>query len=195
MGELYLHNLDDYITKYGCSVFVETGTGKGVGLSTALKFPFKKLYSIEIMESLFLECLEKFKEDRVEILNESSIEGLKVVLEKIEEESSAFFWLDAHFPGADFHLNSYDYLIDQPKLHKPLKNEIQIISGGRDTSKDVFIIDDLQIYEEGPYELLNQEFVNKYGSFGLDFIEDCFSESHTFTRDYRHQGFLILTPK
>jgi len=194
MGELFLHNLDYYNTKFKCCSFVETGTGKGTGLSHALKYSFDKLYSIEYMEELYKECVSKFDDDRLTLINDNSLNGLEKVLEELDERPT-LFWLDAHFPGADFHFNSYDYLADQPELHKPLKYEVELIASKRPNSKDVFIIDDLQIYEDGPFELLNQEFKDKYGDLGIEFINEAFAKTHDFSRDYRHQGFLIITPK
>ena len=194
MGELYIHDLNPYLREYSCTSFVETGTGKGTGIQYAINHPFKSLYSIEYVKELYEECKAKFFDPRLKLINADSLTGLKLVLEDLSEEP-CLFWLDAHFPGADFHFNTYDHLSDQPKLHKPLKYEVDFIASKRPNSKDVLIIDDLMIYEDGPFELLNQEFKDKYGELGTDFISDAFSETHNFTRDYRHQGFLILTPK
>ena len=138
--------------------------------------------------------MSKFDDDRLTLINDDSLNGLEKVLEELDERP-ALFWLDAHFPGADFHFNSYDHLADQPELHKPLKYEVELIASKRPNSKDVFIIDDLQIYEDGPFELLNQEFKDKYGELGIEFITEAFEKTHDFRRDFRHQGFLILTPK
>lgn len=195
MGELYIHDLNPYIQRHNCDVFVETGTGVGTGVSHALRHNFKKLYSIEYMEQLFLDCKKKLVDDRLTLINSDSLTGLEEILNQCDESEVMFFWLDAHFPGADFHFNSYDHLRDQPKLHMPLKEEIKLIKEKRLNCKDVIFIDDLQIYEDGPFELLNQEFKDNYGDLGTEFIEEAFGETHDFTRDYRHQGFLILTPK
>tara|TARA_R100000458_G_scaffold9704_2_gene7699 strand:+ start:6004 stop:6594 length:591 start_codon:yes stop_codon:yes gene_type:complete len=195
MGELYLHDLKPYIDKYGCNVFVETGTGVGTGIQHALRYDFKKLYTIEIMEELWKHCKKEIKDPRVDFIHNNSLDGMKGILEEVKDEECVFFWLDAHFPGADFHFNDYEHLKDQPKLHKPLKDEVLMIKEARPNAKDVFIIDDLQIYEDGPFELLNQPFKDKYGELGIEFVTDSYEESHDMKRDYRHQGFLILTPK
>tara|TARA_R100001530_G_C4296055_1_gene149255 strand:- start:116 stop:721 length:606 start_codon:yes stop_codon:yes gene_type:complete len=195
MGELFIHDLNPYLDAYGCDVFVETGTGKGTGLLHALRYRFKELYSIEIMKELFEECQKNITDPRIHLLNTNSIEGLKTILGELDPGIPTLFWLDAHFPGADFHFNSYDHLSDQPELHKPLREEIKLVASYRPNCKDVLIIDDLQIYEEGPFEIQMRDFKEKYGEDGLDFVEEAFGETHNFTRDYRHQGFLILTPK
>lgn len=195
MGELYIHELNSYIEKHKCTVFVETGTGVGTGVSYALQHNFKKLYSIEYMEQLYLDCKKRLVDNRLNLIHSDSLTGIEEILSKTDEDEVIFFWLDAHFPGADFKFNSYDYLKDKPTLHMPLKEEVKLIKEKRPNSKDVIFIDDLQIYEDGPFELLNQEFKDKYGDLGTEFIEEAFAETHDFSRDYRHQGFLILTPK
>lgn len=194
MGELYLHDLKHYIDTYGCKCFIETGSGKGTGITHALKFDFDKLYSIEYIEDLYQYCKSNFDDPRLSLVNDNSINGIRKILE-IVDPPSCLFWLDAHFPGADFHYNSYDHLSEIPELHKPLKEELKLIKQFRPNNKDVFIIDDLQIYENGPFELLDQDFRKKYGEDSIEFIHELFIDSHSFSRDYRHQGFLILTPK
>ena len=195
MGELYIHELAPYLQKYKCGIFVETGTGMGTGVSHALKYNFKQLYSIEYMEQLYLNCKSRLVDERLTLLHADSLTGLREVLEKTPQDEVVFFWLDAHFPGADFHFNSYDHLKDQPELHMPLKEEVKLIKEMRPQGRDVIFIDDLQIYEDGPFELLNQDFKDKYGDLGTEFINEAFAKTHDFSRDYRHQGFLIITPK
>jgi|TARA_R100000664_G_scaffold32401_1_gene47283 hypothetical protein len=195
MGELHKHNLKNYIDSFGCTQFVETGTGRGEGLGFACSFDFQSLFSIEYMPQLFEECKNKFKGDnRVTLFNDNSLEGLKQVLNKLGP-SPTLFWLDAHFPGADFHFNDYDHLKEDESLHMPLVRELQLIHSSRKGYGDVFIIDDLQLYEDGPFELYNAEFVEKYGKKDITPGTDLFNDSHNFIRDHRHQGFLILTPK
>ena len=197
MGELYIHNLAPYLEKYQTTVFVETGTGDGTGLAHAADSNFDKLYSIEIMPQLAEKCRFRFADNtKINIVENNSIDGLKEILGKVPANKPMFFWLDAHFPGADFGFNSYDHLSENVTLHKPLKAEIETILECRpDVSKDVFIIDDLRIYEKGDYELGNWDLYDKYGGGGIEFIADAFSDTHDLKKDYRHQGFVILTPK
>jgi len=109
MGELNQHNLSAYIQKYGCSYFIETGTGIGTGLSFAIKHRFAEFISIEINRELFERAKSKFLEHKhVMILNESSIDGLNTAIDSLPDNDRILFWLDAHFPGADFQLGSYD---------------------------------------------------------------------------------------
>jgi len=190
LGELYLHNLD----QYSCNVFVETGTGIGTGLAYALTHNFDKLYSMEINYQLYHECKDKFNDSRLELIHNTSLSGLKIILPELDKNDKVLFWLDAHFPGADFQLGSYDDKISEI-LKLPLKSEIELIHKTRKNCKDVFIIDDLQLFEDGDYELKwEQDFIDKFRRSN-EFIYNLYSKTHNFIKDYRHQGFLILEPK
>jgi len=195
MGELNIHNISFYKQKYGLDTFVETGTGRGAGLSYALSQGFDKLYSIEFMESLYLECKQKFTNSNVELLNLNSVDGLSLIIKNLAPNNRILYWLDAHFPGADFHLNDYNHLSNLKDIYLPLESELRAIFSGRDSSKDVFILDDLRIYEDGPYEYGNWDLRKFIPNLNLDFLNDIVSKTHTISKDMRHQGFLILTPK
>ena len=196
MGELLLHNLQSYIDEYDCSIFIESGTGVGEGINHALRYPFNELYSFEYVGQLYEHCKSTIVDSRLELIHTDTVSGLNIVLPSIDDDSVALFWLDAHFPGADFKFNDYDYMSDQPSLHMPLKDEIETIKSLRPRSKDVFIIDDLQIYvgDDGVQLPNPPGFNEKYGMGGIGFIEEAFGKTHDFVKDYRHQGFLILTP-
>ena len=203
MGELNCHNILPHIEKYGCSTFVETGTGIGTGLEYAARFPFKKLYTIEYMRELHTKNLEKFSgyknhqghfPQKIHLLFGSSIERLPEILKEEVDTPSIFFWLDAHFPGADFQLGKYEdqYNFD---IKFPLKAELDIIKQHRAGKKDVFVIDDLRIYEFGDYELGNIDNPAIFLGTGIDFIKQMFEETHIITKDMRQQGFVIMEPK
>lgn len=191
MGELFIHNLSDY----NCNVFVETGTGKGRGVDWALQYEFDKLYSIEIMVQLYDECVRKYiNNTNLTLINDSSVNGLSKVLDEIDKDDNILFWLDAHFPGADFQLGNYDDDYHE-SVKLPLENEIRIIYEKRKGCKDTFIIDDLQLFEEGDYELKwEQDFIDKFRRSN-SFLYARYGKTHNFIRNYRHQGFLILEPK
>lgn len=193
MGELNQHDLTPYIDKYGCRVFVETGTGIGTGLGHAKKYPFEALYSCEINKELALKSRRKFYgDDRIIILEEPSIKFLEWAAPLIKRP--CLFWLDAHFPGADFQLGSYDDEHPEP-IKYPLLHELNIIFDARPESRDVFIMDDLQLYEDGNYELkIKPEFIAKHRR-PIEPILDILKHTHNMRRDYRHQGFLIAEPK
>jgi len=193
MGELFIHNLNTYIEKYKCNTFIETGTGIGTGLEHACKYSFNKLYSIEIIKELYDKCIIKFKTDaRCEILNMHSLNGLTHILQNISKDDRILFWLDAHFPGADFKYGTYEDNIDID-IKLPLEAEIKTIKQYRDIKNDVFIIDDLQLYENGDFQFKYCFDKNKLVNKAIDFNSE-FNSTHNIVRDYRHQGFIIITP-
>lgn len=196
MGELNCHPLQSYINKYGCSVFVETGTGIGTGLEYAARFPFKKLYTIEYIKELHSKTVNRLcgQYPQIRFLHGSSIEWLPTIIGTEFETESILFWLDAHFPGADFQIGSYDdeYTFN---IKYPLKAELEIIHEARANKKDAFIIDDLRIYEHGNYELGNLDNPKIFLGTGIDFIDNLYGETHTIKKDMRQQGFIIMEPK
>jgi hypothetical protein len=192
MGELFLHDLHNYINGYGCKVFFETGTGMGTGMKHAMKYPFDVLISTEINQELFKANSGLLKDGRVKLLNMDSVSGIRR-LDGLFVKTPILFWLDAHFPGADFGKGKYDDPMDET-IRLPLETELKTINAIRHGAKDVIIIDDLQLYEDGPFELKYEPFVDKFKR-SPDFIYKEFSDTHTFRKDYRHQGFLILEPK
>ena len=104
------------------------------------------------------------------------------------------FFLDAHFPGADFHYETYTSVEDYD-TRLPLKKEIETIVSNRDTKNDVFIIDDLRVYEDNDYTDGNWPLRSVAGGDGIDFIYNYLSDTHDINKDLRYQGFLIITPK
>ncbi len=194
MGELNVFDLKPLIKKHNINTFVETGTGKGFGLSYALKFSFEKIYSIEIMEELYNENREKFKDPRIKMILDNSVNGLKKALSECDSNKPVLFWLDAHFPGVDFQMDDYNKGLDRT-INTPLEIELHTIMNTRPKNKDVFIIDDLRMYEDGPYEFGNWKDRLDFITNGIGFIEKIFNETHNIEKIYRHQGFLKITPK
>lgn len=201
MGTLDKHDIGQYIDSYHCNLLIETGTGKGEGISYGLTFPFKKIYSIEIIEKLYNETSKKLIDPRITLLNCESPEGLKSLFKnEVKDTDIVLFFLDAHFPGADFQIDGHHYDEDLPKKLKfPLDLELGMIKKYR-KNKDVIIIDDLNHHEDGPFETGNliaryKYFRTKYNLDGTDYIAKMFEETHDVTKDYRDQGYLIVTPK
>ena len=206
MGSLRDHKLDDYIDKYNLRYYFETGTGIGDCLSYALKYPFEEYYTVDIDEDLVKDTYSKLKNSNknINFLIGKSTDILNEYLEKIPKEDPILFYLDAHFPGADFHKCTYEESIRTHKTDAfPLEEEINIIQSKRDCSKDVFIIDDLVLYEEGNYTWVlagnNYEYKWLQNELNLKtdskFLYKKFEKTHDFEKDLRHQGYLIITPK
>lgn len=195
MGQIDRFDLQSYIDNYKTSIFIETGTGKGGSLQHALKFSFDELYTIEVITEIYLDCVEKFKlYENCHLINDNSKNGLEFILKNVGPSNNIIYWLDAHFPGADSGLSGYGSVEDK-NMRIPLENELRSITSIRDSKNDVFIIDDLRIYEDGPYNSGNWVDRNKFGGDGIDFIYELFYETHIINKDYRDEGYIILTPK
>jgi hypothetical protein len=81
----------------------------------------------------------------------------------------------------------------------PLEDEINIIKSKRDTSQDVFVIDDFSLYEEGQYDsaVWKYQWLQEELNLQTDsaFIYKAFEKTHKIEKDMRHQGYLLVTPK
>lgn len=206
MGLLREHKLTDYIDRYNLKYYFETGTGKAECLEYALRYPFEEYWTVDIDEDLIEESFNKFKNmsKNINLLIGKSTDILDEYVPQIPKESPTLFYLDAHFPGADFQKCTYEESIREHKKDAfPLEEEVDVILEKRDISKDVFIIDDLVLYEEGDFECLKVGCVWEYGWLQeeLDlktdskFLYEKFEKTHDFKKDLRSQGYLIITPK
>jgi hypothetical protein len=193
MGSISEHDISGLKDKHNLKSYVETGTGIGECLSYAEGFDFDEYHSIEIYEKIHKDAVEKFSHNnKIKIHLGNSYDILPKILPKIE--GNTLFWLDAHFPGVDFHYESFGSEVDKNK-NLPLENELITIKDNFDTKNSVILIDDLRIYEDGPYGNGNWLDREKYGGDGIDFIHDLFGDTHIITKDFRSQGYLILEPK
>lgn len=206
MGCLKEHDLNFYIEKYNLKYYFETGTGKAECLSYAISHNFKKFYTVDIDEDLVKEAYNnlQYKGKDIELLIGKSTEILKEYVPQLPKEFPTLFFLDAHFPGADFHKCTYEESIrTYLKDAFPLEEEVDIIINSRDISNDVFIIDDFVLYEDGDYDCLKHNCVWEYGwlqeelnlKTNSKFLYDKFEKTHDLKKDLRSQGYLIITPK
>ena len=197
MGYLQHFDLTNLKQHTDIEVFVETGTYMGDSLAYALANNFKKLYSIELLEKYYNLCIEKFKNyQNVELVNNNSIEGLKIVLKKIKNKKT-LFWLDAHLP--DFYDHSFqtnNYLQDNA-LYIPLQNELVVLTQQKDVSNDVILIDDLRIYEIGNFGSGNWDGLLQHKEYkeGINFVYDLLSKTDNIKKLYDHEGYITCIPK
>jgi hypothetical protein len=194
MGSINNFKLHDYINKYNSKYFIETGTYRGDGTSYAKSFNFDKIFSIEIIKEFHDLNVIKFKDDEnITLINNNSIDGLKEILSE-NNIGSTIFWLDAHLPS--FYSNEYstDYAGDKETLI-PLEEELIVIKNNKDVTNDVFIIDDLRIYERGNFK--NGEWLDviSSGFEGINFIYNILSDTHDITKLYDDEGYIICIPK
>jgi hypothetical protein len=201
MGELHVIDLGQFTNNLNCKYYVETGTGICVCLRHALKYKFDKLFSIDIDEEIICSAIESNNDARVTFVNNNSVDGLNEVLPSIPENSSVLFFLDAHFPGADFHKITYEESIRKYKqISMPLLEEIRTIKKQRNIENDVFIIDDWKLYDNTlKYEFPGFEYDYVLDEEKIDrsknLILSEFDKTHNYEINLRHQGFLILTPR
>lgn len=209
MGNLRIFNLNELIRINNAPVFIETGTLYGDGIVQALRYNFDKIISIEIEPQVAERARQRFKkESRVEIITGHSTDVLKNLLPKIN--SNAIFWLDAHFPGADAELKSYDEIKKLDfNLNLPLDDEINLISNRLDKFKDILICDDLWVYESikmGDKKRPSfDEHCKAHGhditlkdinpdNKDLSLLYEKFGKTHDFKKIYRDQGYVIVYP-
>lgn len=196
MGSLRNIPVRSLLDSFGCHTLIETGSGLGGSISFAKDLPLSHIYSCEINEYLFNALHQIYdNNNRVTLYHSSSEVMLKSILPGIGD-SNIIFWLDAHFPGADFGLDSYDAENDE-RIRLPLETELRIIKNNRQNFNDVIIIDDLRIYEDGPFGNGPAPLPDRLprGQRTLDFINDLFGDSHTITRIYLDEGYIFITPK
>lgn len=194
MGSIKRFDLARIIDEFKTFYFFETGTFWGDGVAYALQSPFRKILSVEIIPEIADTARLRFSSNEtVEIIESSSEDALSKRIGQIE--CNCVFWLDAHFPGADAGLKSYDENMND-SLRLPLINEIGIIHRLRRNYRDVLIIDDLRIYEDGPFENGNVPAdALPPGNRNIDFIFKTFGNTHVILRCYLDEGYILLFPK
>lgn len=138
MSNLSTMPIASYRKKYGLMAMVETGTEGGFGISVALRAGFEWIYSCEIVFGLYKESKEKYGSENVHLFHGSSLEMLPEMLDYVDGYN-VLFWLDAHLPKG-IKCSKEDEL--------PLQSELQIITENRDCDRDVFLIDDIYLYDE-----------------------------------------------
>ena len=178
---------------YEIKNFVETGTGIAEVVREVHDVDSNlTIHTIEVVPEIFDQ--NKIRFSYLKKVNWHLGGSAQVLSEVVPPlEGNTLFWMDAHFPGADVGLSSYGDEKDMDK-RLPLKNELETILASRDVSNDVFVIDDLRIYEDGPFETGNWDERTKYGGDGIEFIEKLFEDTHYIGRSYNAQGFVILFP-
>ena len=128
MGTIRRFDLDEIKNKYDSKVFVETGTMFGDGVEYALGFGFDKIISIEIEPAIHETASNNYENNnKVEIILGDSSKVLPECLSAIN--GNAIFWLDAHFPGADAGISSYESCKQMEyDTRVPLEAELTAIS-------------------------------------------------------------------
>ena len=117
--------------------------------------------------------------------NADSAAGLAKLLPWIEE-GPALFWLDAHLPQR--------YAGSPDVATFPLEAELRLICGQRDTSGDVFLMDDLRIYEDGPFRAGPYTLDIPRPAGGAGFVTELLGATHEVTKSYLDEGYIVALP-
>jgi len=196
-------NLQNTFEDFNIKNYIETGTGgilDSYGQNSLLQvsqlnIDDLKMHSIEILDRIYQEAVKYFKDNsNVYMHHGNSHDELPKVLDELDENPSLFF-LDAHFPDSYRDVNNREVIRDDPDYIKiPLEGELRIICEKRDVSKDIIVIDDIRIYQEGPYE--NGNFQNKelHGGENLNFVYELLDKTHVIVESYLQEGYLICFP-
>jgi hypothetical protein len=198
MGSLSACSVDTLRRQYHCLHFIETGTGMAAGIGHARTFPFDSLVTMDIETSLCALAHRAFRDDpRIRIYNAESQTVLPIVLEHIPRDEAILFWLDAHFPGADYDIRS-PRAEWRDHIRLPLETELKIIKAFRPADRDVILCDDLRIYLDGEFETGN--IPEEYRAVcprhrGIEFVYEIFGQSHVINLDFHDHGYLCLTPR
>lgn len=192
MGFLRRFDLPRYREHYGLTTLFETGTFRGGGVQSALDAGFERIFSVEIIPELHRDNVERFAANsNVAILKGESATVLDATLPGID--SNILFWLDAHCPGADHGLADYNAEPDET-VRCPLEAELEIIRKHREGRPDVFIIDDLRMYEPGKYEGGDLPDYIRPPAGGIEFVYRLFSDTHHVVKLTYDEGYVLLLP-
>jgi hypothetical protein len=197
MGTLRRFDIAKILKNFHCKVFVETGTGGADGVAFAASFEFEQVYSIEIHPQVADAARARLAgTPRTQIITATSEDAFRAILPTVPAQTPILFWLDAHFPGADSKLASYK---DEPdeNIRLPLERELTLIREMRPDSQDCILIDDLRIYEDGPFQCGNMpDFAQTLDPAhrNIDFVARLFGETHRIQRDFADEGYLIVLP-
>jgi|TARA_B100001142_G_scaffold230724_1_gene228849 hypothetical protein len=186
--------LEQMLKNFGIKNFVETGTGDGSSMDKVLLTEIvDNAYGIELDDELYANLAEAYAGiDYMHLYKGYSEDKMANVMDDIDDEP-ALFWLDAHFPGADYGPAGYGAEEDVNK-RLPMEAELRVMKEKRDLSKDIIFMDDLRIYVDRGYEAGNWDQRKMYGGDGYDFVEELIGDTHVLVEHHGDQGYLLAFP-
>lgn len=189
MGYLKSLPVGEYRKTYSLYHFIETGTFYGDGTQFALDAGFESCHTIEVNEHYVNLARDRFKGKKASVWHGTSLEQLPVILPYLY--GPTLWWLDAHLQDV--------YGMPIEAFHPlPLEQELRIIAEGRNISKDVFLIDDLRIYEDFPNKPWDPEDRKRYAMYNVKeggaFIDDILSSTHKVSRLFMDDGYVVAVP-
>ena len=204
MGDLYWLDLKRIKDICNIEYFVETGTFEGDTTQYVFEnIKLKHYYTIELDPNYVNIANKRFANKPITVTHNNSVDGLRDNIHYCE--GNTLFWLDAHFINSDGGKQSYDS-DSNIKSRLPLECELNHILTRVSKFNDIIIIDDVRIYEDGPYEggtfdahmqLLNSTVkrsqICEHNS--IEPLVSAFKYTHNIYKTFKHQGYLILLPK
>lgn len=149
----YYDNLYKHLLRFKNNVFVETGTYVGNGVATALRAGFQKCISVEIHESNYTVCVNRFQQEmqsgQVQLYLGNSETQFEQMVAQLNEPAT--FWLDAHI--------SAQY---GEKLSKncPVLDELQVLKNHA-IKNHVIMIDDCNCFDSPAHDWISLRSVQR----------------------------------
>jgi hypothetical protein len=130
--------LREYSTRYGLKIMIETGTFYG-DMVEAMKKYFDRIYSIELNNKFYDQCIKRFKGAiNIKLIYGDSGTELSKIVNEINQP--ALFWLDGHYSGGETAKGPKD---------PPIYEELRHILSSKDR-RHVIIIDDARCFGTTP---------------------------------------------
>lgn len=196
MGKIYHFNIERTMQDFDLRHFVETGTGTGDSLEFVLGLPFQHIWSSEIEPIIAQHVMDRLLDDRITLFIGPSAAMLSN-LWRIPQDERILFWLDAHFPGADYCLRDWGAVSDNA-IRLPARTELELIKQHRPLGQDVIVIDDARIWLDEPFAegIIHQD-IRPFipNDRNIDFIHEMFDETHRIDVLMDHQGYIVISPK
>ncbi|MDD3263247.1 MAG: hypothetical protein PHR61_05425 [Candidatus Absconditabacteria bacterium] len=156
------------IKKYSKKLYkpflIETGTYLGEMIDAQIE-NFDRIYSVEIVEQLYLQNKVKYKnENNVYLYYGSSEEKMIEMIEhalKINSKANFVFWLDGHYSGG---------VTGKAKTECPIYKELNDIFSLLENNRYYILIDDARCFNgEGDWPKKEDflKFINKKGNFKI----------------------------
>ena len=198
MGRLSRFPIAEWRKRYGLEVFVETGTWKGDGLLCALRAGFPVAFSIELhpeqAETARKRIRQHFPEDSPRawaVIEGDSGRMIPKLLPNLSQPLGAhhappvLWWLDAHLPER--------YTGTGQGAQTPLEQELQaIVHSRRDHARDVFILDDMRLYQRGGWA--NGDFDGELAGNLAD-LDRLMNPTHRPGIVPNDEGYLVCIPR
>lgn len=135
----------EYFTKNKNEIFVEGGTSLGWGTATALQAGYQKIYTIELLQTLFDDAQKIFAKEiasgTVVSINGDTQTVLGQILKNINRPAT--FWLDAHF--------GKKYKGEKPRC--PLLAELDVIKQHA-INTHTLLIDDIRLFGKAAHDFI-----------------------------------------